>query len=246
VNPLNRVRRALRAVVLPVLVAGGAVALLGSPASAHGDGHHEVVIKQYMYLPMALTIEQGETVTWTNEDSVAHDVTVTAGPSSFHSPMLAQGKSWSHTFTAPGTYSYICSVHPDMKATVKVSAATPVSRTTGSAAAPTAIAPVVTRTTPTPRGAQGAVQGAAQRAAQGQAQGAGAAEQQPISATHGAAPASSLVSAPQSSATLQPLILVVGAAVAVVLFCLLLMASRPVLVEEVGPLRLEPKHLEEA
>ncbi|MFL6024551.1 MAG: hypothetical protein ACJ72O_14530, partial [Marmoricola sp.] len=66
------------------------------------------------------------------------------------------------------------------------------------------------------------------------------------SVTQGVAAAKpGLVEAPASSATLQPLILVVGAAVGVVLFCLLLMASRPIQVDDPAVLRLEPKHLEE-
>ncbi|MFL6022764.1 MAG: cupredoxin domain-containing protein [Marmoricola sp.] len=233
-NTENRVRRLLRTVALPVLLAAGALLLLGSPASAHGDGHHEVEIKQYMYMPMALSIEQGESVTWTNSDTVGHDVTVTAGPVSFHSPMLAQGKSWTYTFATAGRYSYICSVHPDMKATITVSAAAPVSRPSAPA---TSKAAVVAKAQPSSKPTSPAGHPAAAHPAQAQ----------PVtSVTQGVAAAKpGLVEAPASSATLQPLILVVGAAVGVVLFCLLLMASRPIQVDDPAVLRLEPKHLEE-
>ncbi len=65
-----------------------------------------------------MTISQGDTVTWTNQDSVPHDVAVTSGPVKFRSPMLTQGKSWSYTFSQAGAYSYTCSVHPDMHGTI--------------------------------------------------------------------------------------------------------------------------------
>jgi plastocyanin len=37
-----------------------------------------------------------------------------------NSPLLNQGQSYSHTFTAAGTYKYTCNVHPNMVATVTV------------------------------------------------------------------------------------------------------------------------------
>ncbi|WP_325049648.1 plastocyanin/azurin family copper-binding protein [Lentzea atacamensis] len=58
----------------------------------------------------------GDVVTWTNQDEAAHDV---AG-GTFRSPMLAEGQSWSFTFTQPGAFDYICSVHPDMRAQIVV------------------------------------------------------------------------------------------------------------------------------
>jgi len=235
-NTLNRVRRALRGSAVAVLVGGGAVLLLGAPAAAHGTGHHDVEIKQYMFMPMALDIEQGETITWTNQDTAAHDVTVTAGPVSFHSPLLAQGKSWSHTFSVPGSYSYICSVHPEMKATITVAASTPVSRPTSPSQ------PTVS----TPSAARAVAQGGSTAGTSETGKKRSGAKAQPVAElSHPAVTKQTLVKAPQSSATLQPLILVVGAAVAVVMFCLLLMASRPLLVDDVEAPRSEPKHLEE-
>ena len=38
-----------------------------------------MTIKQYAYGPGSLTINQGDTVTWTNQDTVPHDVVVTSG-----------------------------------------------------------------------------------------------------------------------------------------------------------------------
>ncbi|MFF4276765.1 plastocyanin/azurin family copper-binding protein [Streptomyces sp. NPDC001536] len=67
-----------------------------------------------------LVVEVGQTVRWTNHDSVPHTVTTTKGPKKFDSGTLDQGDSWSYTFTTAGTYEYYCAVHPDMVASVKV------------------------------------------------------------------------------------------------------------------------------
>ena len=123
-SPISSTRQ-VRRWTLPaaLLLAVGFLALMAAPASATD---HHVMIEQYAYGPANLNIDQGDTVTWTNHDSVEHDVVVTSGPASFRSPMLSQGESWSHTFTTPGSYSYICSVHPEMRAAVTAAAAAPV------------------------------------------------------------------------------------------------------------------------
>jgi plastocyanin len=79
-----------------------------------------VMIMNYAFSPATLTVKVGDTVTWTNMDSAPHTVTVTSGPVKFNSGNLAQGQSFTYTFTEAGTYSYYCAVHPDMKASVTV------------------------------------------------------------------------------------------------------------------------------
>jgi plastocyanin len=75
-----------------------------------------VSIAGFAYVPAAITVPAGTTVTWRNNDSAGHDVS--GGP--LHSPLLSQGATWSFTFATPGTYSYICSIHPNMTGTVTV------------------------------------------------------------------------------------------------------------------------------
>ncbi|XVV03750.1 cupredoxin domain-containing protein [Actinosynnema sp. CA-248983] len=99
------------------------LALSAPPAHAaqpHAGPSHAVPIRQYAYQPASLTIRVGDTVTWTNEDQAPHDVVTSAGPAALQSPMLATGQTWTHTFTAAGTYSYYCSIHPDMRAQITV------------------------------------------------------------------------------------------------------------------------------
>jgi plastocyanin len=87
------------------------------PAPKAGAG--AVTMQGIKFNPTTVTVKAGETVTWTNDDSVGHDVT---GPGfkSGAAGGLAQGATFQHKFPKKGTYAYVCSVHPGMKGTVKV------------------------------------------------------------------------------------------------------------------------------
>jgi amicyanin len=78
-----------------------------------------VRIAQYAFAPASITVHVGDTVTWVNQDAVAHTVTSRSG-GLLNSPMLSQGQSYSYRFTNAGTYYYYCAVHPNMLGTVTV------------------------------------------------------------------------------------------------------------------------------
>jgi plastocyanin len=111
--------------------------VLATPAPALADDA-VVEIHGYQYHAADVTLQAGEAVTWTNGDTARHDVASTAGPEAFQSPELAEGESFTHTFTQAGSYAYLCTLHPDMVATLTVTLA-PVS----TAALPVPTAPVV-------------------------------------------------------------------------------------------------------
>jgi len=77
-----------------------------------------VSIKNFAFAPANVTVKVGTTVTWTNTDQEAH--TVTAKNGAFTSPALSNGSTYHYTFTKPGTYDYLCTIHPFMTATVVV------------------------------------------------------------------------------------------------------------------------------
>lgn len=81
-------------------------------------GKNAVTIQNFAFSPATITIKAGQSVTWTNEDNIGHSATSDNG--SFDTGVLSQGQSKSITFAKAGTYTYHCSVHPDMKATVIV------------------------------------------------------------------------------------------------------------------------------
>lgn len=96
-----------------------------SKSSDNGYGNNggsssgsSVSIKYMAFSTATLTITSGTTVTWTNNDGVAH--TVTADDASFDSGNIAPGAKFTHKFTTAGTVAYHCEIHPMMKASVKV------------------------------------------------------------------------------------------------------------------------------
>lgn len=87
-------------------------------ASGGGPG---VVMQNIQFSPANISVKEGQTVTWSNNESVGHDVTADDG--SFKSGAaggLMQGDSFEHKFTKPGTYSYKCTIHPNMTGKVEV------------------------------------------------------------------------------------------------------------------------------
>jgi plastocyanin len=91
---------------------------VASPGAAATVGATEkVTITNFAFSPAILTIRVGTKVVWTNNDIVAHTVTFIDVP---NSPVLKRDDTFSRYFTAAGTYSYICSIHPFMHGTVVV------------------------------------------------------------------------------------------------------------------------------
>ena len=88
-----------------------------APSPAFADPAN-VVMKNFDFSPMAITVPAGATVTWKNLDGEPH--TVTSADGLFRSPALDQNDTWSFKFTKPGVYKYLCSIHPRMMATVTV------------------------------------------------------------------------------------------------------------------------------
>ena len=94
-----------------ILVAG----ILLASVSAHA-ATTAVNIQNNAFTPKDVTLKAGDTITWTNQDSVKHDVDF----GTFKSPLLGKGETYSHSFATQGTYDYDCDVHPFMKGRVIV------------------------------------------------------------------------------------------------------------------------------
>ncbi|MDX6386834.1 MAG: hypothetical protein QOD85_636 [Gaiellaceae bacterium] len=104
---------------IPIAVAGLAL-VLAAPASTATS---TVQIKATGFVPATVTINQDDSVTWTNTDKKDHQVVANGG--SFASSILAPGKSYTHTFRAGGTFRYHDGLHPTLKGTVTVKGAPP-------------------------------------------------------------------------------------------------------------------------
>lgn len=82
---------------------------------------NEVEIENYTFTPGNIKVKVGDTVTWTNKDSVQHNVMADKESGDApNGPLLSKGESYSFTFKKAGTYAYHCGPHPYMKATVTV------------------------------------------------------------------------------------------------------------------------------
>lgn len=77
-----------------------------------------VNIQKSSYNPGTMTIKNGDTVTWKNDDSVAHSVV--ADDDSFNSGEIIAGSKYKRTFVKTGTYNYHCVIHPNIKGVVVV------------------------------------------------------------------------------------------------------------------------------
>jgi plastocyanin len=107
---------------------GGGAATTEQPAGGGGDdegggggggGGTEVSMEEFTFQPSEVTVSVGDTVTWTNNDSVGHDVTADSFSSGDPGGM-ASGDTFEQTFEEAGTFDYVCTVHPGMEGTVVV------------------------------------------------------------------------------------------------------------------------------
>lgn len=93
----------------------GAATPQGTPVT----GVTQVTMQSNTFEPASIQVRAGTTVTWTNQDSVPHTVTFQRTGMQ-GSGLLAHGQTFTYTFTTPGTYTYLCTVHPTMVGTVVV------------------------------------------------------------------------------------------------------------------------------
>ena len=107
---------------------GGALALLlllggltywNKTAAVAGETR-EVKIDNYSFSPGTLTVPVGTTVSWTNRDETVHTVVAQDAGHTFKSGGLDTDDKFSFTFDKPGTYVYLCTVHPYMTGKIVV------------------------------------------------------------------------------------------------------------------------------
>jgi plastocyanin len=121
----------LRALV--VVLCAAAVALLGvtaASAQAPKQPPVKVTINDFYFAPTAVTVKKGRAVKWiwSSYNTYPHDVHLKKGPaglknkSRFSTTTTAVTDAhFQRTFEVPGTYKFICTVHPsEMKMTVNV------------------------------------------------------------------------------------------------------------------------------
>lgn len=160
------VRRGVAASAVALCVLFAALVSLRDAGAANGS----VSIASFAFSPAAVTVNVGESVTWTNNQAgVAH--TVTSDTGAFDSGAISGGGTFQQTFATAGTFTYHCSIHPSMQGSVIVSSSTaptststvaatqpaatstpviPTATTSAATATATAAAPTATATRPAP------------------------------------------------------------------------------------------------
>jgi plastocyanin len=110
----------LRAVSLAVLFAALATTpcLAEDPNNAAAGAAATVSMDHNTFIPGEITVAAGTTVTWVNNETMPH--TVVSPNQGFRSKTLVKDAKFSFTFTSPGDYDYLCSIHPNMKGKVIV------------------------------------------------------------------------------------------------------------------------------
>ncbi len=109
-QPSNLFSRIARGPVVAALV----MSILALSARADAD----ISIRDGAYAPAMVRIRVGDSVTWSNTDNRDH--TVVADDGSFDSGTIKAGRSFTHRFAQPGTFTYRCTLHPRMRGRVVV------------------------------------------------------------------------------------------------------------------------------
>jgi plastocyanin len=98
----------------------GLLALVFSSFGACAQQTVEVTIQDYKFLPAEVRIKAGDTVKWINmEKRTSHSVLFPA-ENGLESERMFPQEHWQRTFVKPGSYSYRCGPHEEMKGLVLV------------------------------------------------------------------------------------------------------------------------------
>jgi plastocyanin len=85
-------------------------------AAASVNSGPTVEVVEFGFTPGDETVKVGDTVTWKNDGTSNHTVTpakLADGTSPWQSAQIEPGETFVQTFSNPGSYAYVCSIHPD-------------------------------------------------------------------------------------------------------------------------------------
>ena len=87
-------------------------------ANQAGENEVQIVIENFAFIPADVTVAPGTKVTWINKDEAPH--TATSVDKKFNSGGLDTDDRFSFVFSDKGDYEYFCTLHPHMRAQIKV------------------------------------------------------------------------------------------------------------------------------
>ena len=107
-----------------VSLALGAVAAIAqqveqaAPQQVAATNEAEISIQNFKFIPDTLTVKAGTAITWVNRDEEPHNVV--SPDRAFRSKAIDGGEKFTVVLDKPGTYNYICAVHPHMHGKIVV------------------------------------------------------------------------------------------------------------------------------
>ncbi|MBS1885733.1 MAG: cupredoxin domain-containing protein [Actinobacteria bacterium] len=114
----------LLAVAVAALALSGAVATAANaPAQKTKSKPKEVTVADFYFGPEKLTLKKGQSVNWVwaESNTYPHDVHLKSGPKGLKGKASYSTKTtavtsaeFEKTFTTPGTYHFICTIHPTL------------------------------------------------------------------------------------------------------------------------------------
>ena len=117
---INFLMRRVFVVGTAAFLALGTVGALAQQAQQQvaAVGEAEIAIQSFQFVPAILTVAPGTAVTWVNKDEEPHNIV--SPDRAFRSKAIDGGEKFTNVFDKPGTFNYICAVHPHMRGTVIV------------------------------------------------------------------------------------------------------------------------------
>ena len=98
---------------------GGAGSTQAASSGACPQGTVVIHMHNIQFEPKTQKVKVGQKVCWVNDDDVQHDVE--ADNNQFHSALFGKDNHFTTKITKAGEVSYVCTVHPNMTATLKFS-----------------------------------------------------------------------------------------------------------------------------
>jgi plastocyanin len=116
---LASVMSVLLAALAPIAATGGRSHASAGQFPMSGTAAATVVtveIRELKFQPATVTLHEGETVEWKNDDTVPHTATADGNGEKpiFDSGNIQTGSAWRHVARQKGMYSYSCTLHPNM------------------------------------------------------------------------------------------------------------------------------------
>ena len=96
-----------------------AVALGASACGTDANARRQIRMQDLQFSPRNATVTVGQRIEWHNDETAPHNVIATTG-AAFRSQTITRDGTFTFTARRPGSIKYLCSLHPGMSGTLRV------------------------------------------------------------------------------------------------------------------------------